>query len=361
MPETNTTTQTEEAQLTTAELHHALKQNGAWKTGVQFLTNVEKETLLIGTDEAKEAIYKIVDSKNKDINKKLSELNRSSFEVNEAGEIELSYKEDKATELITNDSVDGLKIFTRPIKVVPVGYSETEEMNLDSKILPTSDYQAIVNKHNNSLISIVKDTYKVVPNADIINPLMEQMSTLDNKWYIDPSHSFSSPKRIRLQITFPELTFKDDDSDIPLSLFLHNSYDGTEGVRMMWGAIRLVCSNGMVLGKVLGEFYGRHTKNFELGNLKEQIENTYKMIPSIQAKMDELQETKTTRRFIEKIKTVFGERTAAYVKAVVKKDGNKAIANQWLLYNVLTYYFSHAVQQKMRAQYQLKASALFGM
>lgn len=346
--------ETTTTKLSTADLNHALKQCSKWKPGCQFLLNSEKETLLCGTEDEQARIYKILETKMESIGSKLSELNKASFEVNEKGEIILSYSEPDTVQLLTSSSVDELKPFLRPIEIVPVSYGGT-----DGGGFGTSKYRAIIHKHNQGLISIVKDTYKPIANADIINPLMEQLDKLDNKWYIDPSHSFVTAERMRLQLTFPELNFNDGESDIPLSLFLHNSYDGTEGVRMMWGAIRGICSNGMVFGKVLSKFYGRHTKGFELGDLQEQLESTYKMIPSIQARVSELENQKTTRTFLSKIKTVYGERVSAYVKAVIASKGMKAVENQWKLYNVLTYYFSHAVQQKMRAQYQMKTASLF--
>ncbi|MFA6596095.1 MAG: hypothetical protein WCS69_00120 [Ignavibacteriaceae bacterium] len=88
----------------------------------------------------------------------------------------------------------------------------------------TEAYQAIIREDNGKLISVMSDTYRIVPNAEIIQPLMEQLQTLDSKWIIDSSHSFVSDQRMRLQVTFPELTFNDGRSDIALSLFLHNSY-----------------------------------------------------------------------------------------------------------------------------------------
>ena len=145
----------------------------------------------------------------------------------------------------------------------------------------TSEYKAITRSDNGLLISVMSDTYQVVPNSEIIKPLMEQLHNIDSKWIIDPSHSYVSDSRMRLQVTFPELTFNDGRSDIALSLFLHNSLDGSEGVRLFWGAIRGICSNGMVFGKVLARFYARHTSGIQLDNIKEQVEQTYEQIPVI--------------------------------------------------------------------------------
>ena len=76
---------------------------------------------------------------------------------------------------------------------------------------------------------------------------------------------------MRLQITFPDLTLKDSESDIPLSLFLHNSYDMSEGVRFYFRAIRAICSNGMNSGEMLVSYYSKTTSGWKLEIFKEKL------------------------------------------------------------------------------------------
>ncbi|MBI2417238.1 MAG: DUF932 domain-containing protein [Ignavibacteriales bacterium] len=217
----------------------------------------------------------------------------------------------------------------------------------------TSDYKAIMREDTGSLISVMSDSYKIVPNAEIIKPLMEQLHNLDSKWIIDASHSFVSDERMRLQVTFPDLTFNDGRSDIALSLFLHNSYDGSEGVRMYWGAIRGICSNGMVFGKVLAKFYARHTSGIQLDNLSEQVALTYEQIPVIRERISVLQNIGVTKQLQESVEKQLGKTVTKYVQEQPQAD------NQWILYNYLTWYVSHVVEQRMRASYQMRVSKMF--
>jgi hypothetical protein len=159
---------------------------------------------------------------------------------------------------------------------------------------------------------------------------------------------------MRLQVTFPDLTLNDGKSDIALSLFLHNSYDSSEGVRMHWGAIiRGICSNRMVFGEVLSKFYSKHTKGINLNNLKEQVESTYSQIPVIKERITILQNLDTTPTLTDEIKKKLGKKASAYVAE------QPSLENQWMLYNILTYYISHLVDKRMRAAYQMKVSRLF--
>ena len=201
----------------------------------------------------------------------------------------------------------------------------------------------------------MQDSYKLIPNSEVILPLLEQLHELDTKWQIDDSHSFVNSKRMRVQVTFPDLTLNDGRSDIALSLFLHNSYDGSEGVRMFWGAIRGICSNGMVFGKVLSRFYSKHTKGIDLGNLKQQLEMTYNQIPVIKDRIDILQNLKVPKELTDEVEQKLGKTVAAHV------EEQPTPANQWVLYNILTYYISHVIEKRMRAAYQWKVSSIFNL
>ena len=223
----------------------------------------------------------------------------------------------------------------------------------DGVLFPTDNYKAIVREDNDKLIAVQKDSYKLVSNAEVIKPVLEQLHQLTTEWYVDDSHSFVENNRMRLQVTFPELTLHDGESDIALSLFIHNSYDSSEGIRMFWGGIRSICSNGSVFGEVLARYYAKHTSGIVVENLKEQIEETYDQIPLIKDRIEILQSMKYITEYEEQIPKLFGKGVSDYVEEQPKAD------NAWLLYNQLTHYISHYVQQRMRASYQMKVSKMF--
>jgi hypothetical protein len=242
-----------------------------------------------------------------------------------------------------------LKPFLFPVKETQVLVHDSEKYGLR----PTNKYKAIVRADNDNLVSIMRDTYKLIPNREIVLPLIDQLNSIDSKWYIDDSHSFTEDSRMRLQVTFPDLTFNDGRSDIALSLFLHNSYDGSEGVRMFWGAIRFICSNGMVFGHILSKFYGRHTSGLDIGNIKESLEKTYEQIPVIKHRINILQNLKVDKTIKRKVEDSLGKNIMKYV------DEQPNPVNQWKLLNILTYYISHNLEQRLRSGYQYKLSKVF--
>jgi hypothetical protein len=235
----------------------------------------------------------------------------------------------------------------------PVVETKVQVKDTAGLYFPTNKYKALIREDNNELIAIQKNSYKLVTNAEVIKPVLDELSDLTTEWHIDPSHSFVENARMRLQITFPEITLNDGESDIALSLFVHNSYDSSEGIRFYFGGIRAICGNGSVFGHVLAKFYAKHTSGIVLENLKKQIEDTYDHIPVIKERINILQNLKPNIDHQDQILKTFGKGVAEYVEEQPKAK------NQWVLYNQLTHYISHYVQKRTQAFYQMKVSKMF--
>jgi len=229
--------------------------------------------------------------------------------------------------------------------------------------LPWTDkingYKAIVSPEGESdqVISVVKNSYKLVPNRELIEPFMDQVSNLGVRWKIDPSHSFCQINRMRLQITFPDILLKDEESDIPMSVYLHNSYDQSEGVRLFWGAIRSICTNGMVFGNLLGSAYARHTKCFSFDNFYEEFGYASDNITLVQGKIQALQDRPVEKELMDSLQKALGKRR---LEEITQTD-QVPDQSQWDLLNDITYYISHDEAKPKRAGLQMKVSKVYAL
>jgi|GEM_PF-425475 len=223
--------------------------------------------------------------------------------------------------------------------------------------IPARNHKAIVREDTSELISIVKDSYNVIPNEVLINKLLHFLATSSEPFRIDPTHSFVQDNRMRLQITFPDLSLQDSESEIPLSLFLHNSYDMSEGVRFYFGAIRAICSNGMVFGEILGKYYSKHTCGFELEDFASRLEEAKSYFPAIQNRIDQLQMLPATEQLVEQVSDRISKRLA---DQVLETQQIRQLS-QWQLLNRVTHYISHDVDKPTRARHQQSVSRIFGL
>ncbi len=215
-------------------------------------------------------------------------------------------------------------------------------------------YKAIVspNDDNDKVISVVKNSYQLVRNRDLIEPFVDQVTKLGVRWKIDPSHSFCQLNRMRLQITFPDILIKDDESDIALSVYLHNSYDQSEGVRAYWGAIRGICQNGCVFGTVLGSIYARHTKGFSFENFYEEFGYASDKIEEVQQRIRQMEDRSVDEKLMKDLQQALGIRR---LEEITQSD-RIPDQSQWDLLNDITYYISHEVEKPRRGDLQLKVS-----
>ena len=224
---------------------------------------------------------------------------------------------------------------------------------------PINGYKAIVANINGKekVVSVAKKSYKLVRNQDLIEPFLEEIDKLNVQWKVDHSHSFCLLNRMRLQITFPEIMVSDKESEIPLSVYLHNSYDQSESVRLFWGAIRSICSNGMIFGDVLGSLYARHTSGFCFEKLESQFNNVTDKICHVQNRVDVLRSASLDEDVMERVQKALGKRR---LEEIIQTDTLPEIS-QWDLLNDITYFISHNEKKPKRARLQLAASKAFAL
>ena len=120
----------------------------------------------------------------------------------------------------------------------------------------------------------------------------------------------------------------------------------------MFGAIRSICTNGMVFGNILSKYYAKHTKGFKIGNLKDSLSTTYDQIPAIQNRIKQLESAPVTQELMERVEKGVGKKLS---KRVFEQNPQ----SQWEMYNGLTHYISHGIEQRFRARYQTAVSQAF--
>jgi len=243
-----------------------------------------------------------------------------------------------------------------PIREVDVAYDGIDNLSeLNPNWMGASNYKAIVREDTNELISIVSQSYRVVSNAELIDRFMERLSELDTPYVLNQNHCFLTNQRMKIHVEFPELIFTDPESSYHLSLYLHNSYDGTVGVRIFWGAIRSICTNGMIIGKLLKKFYHRHTQGIELGNVADMVHRSAENLPIIQQKIQTLATLPVPVSMLENTEKLFGKKFMEQYERVT------VLATQYALLNALTWHISHRVSASQQSRYQNEVARMFGM
>ena len=246
--------------------------------------------------------------------------------------------------------INSLEDFYSPVEERSVYFGS----NADAPIY-TPEYKSLVNPDTGNLICVQSDTYRLVRNKDLIERLLDTIEKTNVPYTIDNSHSFCSPRRMKLALTFPDLEFEDDESKSKVQLHIHNSYDSSEGIRIIWGAIRMICTNGMVLGHGIEKLYRKHTQGFNFDYVKNQMDMIYSKLPEIADRIKLLEQMAMPEHVFKSIEKGLGQ-------TITKSCGVENLidkASMWQVYNILSYYISHNISLQMRSSYQMRMSKIF--
>lgn len=245
-----------------------------------------------------------------------------------------------------------------PMAYYPNGWIGGNEQ-IGGLLTNTKDYKCLVTDEG-KLLSVVGKNYKLVRNSELIDALFDRLKETGFEYNLSDQDSYYTDKRMRLHFTFPELRLKDENSDIPLSLWVHNSYNGTEGIRIQWGAMRLVCGNGMVIGTLLKQFYHKHSKGFYLPNMERQFDEAFRAIPEINSRIKLLENETFTEEDHKKIDEIFGDKFLSKAFEGYPEERMK-LQSKWFVINLLTYYISHTISLQQRQIYQNKLTKITGI
>ncbi|MFA8451813.1 MAG: DUF932 domain-containing protein [Bacteroidales bacterium] len=220
----------------------------------------------------------------------------------------------------------------------------------------SQSHKAIVRNDTGELISVMKNSYKMISNERIIDSVTEQLEKLNTPWRIDKQSSYLDNSNMRLHIVFPDLAIQDHESKIFLSLMLINSYDGSEAYSLKKSMLRQICTNGMTARTLLGkEIKQKHTQRIANGNLMENVEGSFKKLPLVKLRIEEMLNTPITRDIKLQIEDKMGTNVSKFVSEQLKTKRD----NLYDLYNHLTYWISHLCSKKQQMNYHNEVSTIF--
>jgi len=212
-------------------------------------------------------------------------------------------------------------------------------------------YKAIVDANTGKVFSIVSNDYRIITHEQAIEQVQSIIEkTEDLGGYDLKVHFYNDGGRMRCTFTFPRIAAEIRRGDlVNLQLHLSNSYDVTWPFMVVLGAFRLVCTNGLVVGKKILQIKKRHV--FELDDLN--IEQT------ITFATDRFQKQSGEWRDLDNIPlepAVYGQVMEAMqfgkqaTEEIVHQISQEAtgydehdfpLMSLWAFYNVITWYLTH--------------------
>lgn len=235
-------------------------------------------------------------------------------------------------------------------------------------------YRAVTSEDGSRVFNIVTPSYKVIQHDEMIDKMRGTIKRygLDFKETITPVNDGA---RVHVEYTFPGLeepVTPNVGDIIRFKAFCDNSYDGSTGLRILFGAERLVCENGMVSMDRGAGYYHKHTSGLEMdkiiGALEdgisfykhhfiERTKRFYEMPMRPAAMLEQIEQWKENKLIPQK----HLNKADAWIRAGISVEGAVEYKSQYDFYNVMTAVVTHNVTSlDARTKYGQKVDREFG-
>jgi len=273
-----------------------------------------------------------------------NQTEKSSLMINEFGNIITSPNNNVITKDIYKGDDEVTKLLNEFCIDVYVDKSPKILLSTGEYINPKKN--ALYNS-NGEFLSFMSNHYNLIQNRDILMPILDNMQEIG--YTIHKKHTVITPKRSTLHLSFPELSIKDGDSENYVSTFITNSFDGSTRVKVEFGLIRAVCTNGMIVrSKELSSINFLHNNKFDINSIKEAIEVATEQVPVFKQKVELMQIKKATTELFNKAINIVGLRGAEFaIRAMSLMQVDPQTIDVWNLYQILTFYVSRTEKQRM--------------
>ena len=250
----------------------------------------------------------------------------------------------------------GLDEYIFPVEQRSVDLSEVLDQH-DIGQSPGSEpgYKVILRADTGEIISVVRNSYHLITNEELISQFFSELRKRDIPAFADYSHSYVNNRQMRFQITLPDINFEDGESEISLAVFLHNSYDATVPVRIVFGAIRLVCANGMVITESKTGFTLRHVARVKLDSIvARSVSAMINEWSLVEDRVRTLAAAPFDADVYDRIDKLMGKSWGKYLRS-------QQADTMWDAYNSITRHISGEMLNEERARHQQNVGRVFGL
>ncbi len=207
---------------------------------------------------------------------------------------------------------------------------------------------AVIREDTNEPLGIVSKHYGLLEHKEVVNSFR---NILKGQKVEEKIELQKNGARLFVTYTFPNSEMKIAKEDlVTMRLIAINSYDSSSSFRIMLGAFRLVCSNGMIIGRHFFKYNQRHfVDNIQIdtSELKENLTLLTSKFKNSLPIMQKMFDTKLSQNITNIIENeVKNKNLSKYLGEEAKKYYEKnSDYSVWGYYNALTYSITHEMKK----------------
>lgn len=236
--------------------------------------------------------------------------------------------------------------------------SENWDFNVETVNVPSFQHNGLTVKPTEKLnirtdtgavLGSVSDRYRFIQNRDVVDAVENELSRLSD--FERKIVAIRDGQRMIAEYTFKNVTSQTKKGDtVGFRFFVNNSFDGKTSLSFNVGALRLVCTNGMVSAEKEWTASRKHNINLRVDWVNEAIKTALDKFNVLVNNYSRLESVKITqeegRNVLDNMvmKGLLAKRVSGYIATVweaptYKEDGDPAgERNLWNLFNAGTQY-----------------------
>lgn len=233
-----------------------------------------------------------------------------------------------------------------PVEMVPIEALRPVDGGKGREHIAIPKRFAVVRTDTLKPLGVVSDKYGIVTHGAMIDGFRKAVAGQNVEEKISLTHGGA---KLAMKMTFADVRIKVDNGDeVAMQLIAKNSYDGTNALTILFGAFRVVCSNGMIIGRKFIHFSRKHVGDAaevrveeivkQVGMLTEAFERTGPMLKQ----MAGAGLKNTVEDFFSPKRLRLPEYLAAAARTSFEGGKDQTV---WGAYNTLTSVITHSMKE----------------
>jgi hypothetical protein len=232
-------------------------------------------------------------------------------------------------------------------KTISQDKAREDEPVTTKKIKHTAENKkfAVVNERTKELAAVVSDKYDLIQHEEAAEPVIQALQDLglNVEGHVKTRNQGN---RAVVEVKFTEDKFSiDGDSEYMTGLRFTNSYDKSSAVKLRAMHVRLVCSNGMMLGDLV-DVESMSVAHVGDNDIVEEVKDWIETLMDASEQFKELV-LEAQDSYFERVMAYRVLRNAGLTKTASetiireKLEGGTETFSRWELYNAVTNYITH--------------------
>lgn len=204
---------------------------------------------------------------------------------------------------------------------------------------------AVIREDTREVLGLVSRKYSVIRHDHVINALRKAVDSSANETITVERNG----ALLIAQYDLPKMQQEVKKGDIVQTrLIVRNSYDGQTTLSFWLGAMRLVCTNGMVVGDKFASFSKKHRGEMNMDSLAGDIAAVTSTFDTSMVAMKAMANIEYTPILVDDWMTgtpfekVFSEKTCKLIADEYNASGMHTL---WGLYNACTAVITHQMEK----------------